>query len=162
MKNDTYRLGEALIRRKSRPSVAGPAVFALMLVLLAGPLGFRLDMPLVASVLLGILIFTFMLWRNAKRARSAAENLPKMEISVAPDALRFKDAGGIYEMPLSSIRSMAIHRRSGEPAALYLRHANGESIKIEGLERMDAFAAHLTRLLGAGKVSDIRWWQITD
>lgn len=39
--------------------------------------------------------------------------------------------------------------------------ARAAAVHAHGALR-NAFAAHLTRLLGAGKVSDIRWWQITD
>ena len=159
MQPTIYRLSESYIRKKTRPAVAGPLAFALVIVLMVGPWGFAKSMHPAISVLIGLLAFAYMFYKNLQLSRQAAEKLPKMAIEVSPDTLRFIESGGMYEVPVSSIKAIAVDRRSDEPRIIYLqRHGEG-TINVDDLDRMSHFESQISRIVGTNKVRDLSWWQ---
>ena len=159
MQATTYRLSDSYIRKKSKPSIAGPLAFALVLMLMIGPWGFAKSMHPALGILIGVFAFSYMLYKNIKLSRLAAEKLPKMSIEVSAETLRFMESGGMYEVPVSSIKAVAIDRRSNEPKVIYLQRHDEGTINVDDLDQMGQFARQISRIVGASKVRELSWWQ---
>ena len=159
MQPTTYRLSDSYIRKKSKPSIAGPLAFAMVIGLMIGPWGFAKSMHPALGVLIAALAFAYMFYKNLKASRRSAEKLPQMGIEVSADTLRFIESGGMYEVPVSSIKAVAIDRRSNEPRVVYLQRKDEGTINVDDLDRMDQFAKQISQIVGSSKVRELSWWQ---
>lgn len=159
MQPTTYLLSESYIRRKMRLPIAGPLTFALVLILLTSLLGLGKSLHPIFIGLLGFVAFLLVFFRELRARRESAKKLPKMAIEVTDGSLRLIDSGGAYEVPFASIKAVLVDRRQNGPKVVYLQRIDAATIHVDNLDRMDQFATQISRIVGAGKVRDLLWWQ---
>jgi len=159
MESTIYRLSESYIRKKTKLPLAGPIALALVLALIISLLDFGKPLHPIYIGMTALLAFSFVFYRELRSRRKAAQNLPKMAIEVSDETLRLVDSGGAYEVPVSSINAVSIDRRSQGPKVIYLHRVDAPTIHVDDLDRMEQFAAQMSRIVGTDKVHDLRWWQ---
>jgi hypothetical protein len=159
MQSVIYRLSESYIRKKTKLPLAGPLTFAIVLALIISVLDFGKPLRPIYIGTTALLAFSLVFYKELRSRRKAAQKLPKMAVEVSDESLRLIDSGGAYEVPVSSIKAVSIDRRSNGPKVVYLHRIDAATIPVDDLDRMEQFATQVSRIVGAGKVSELKWWQ---
>jgi hypothetical protein len=158
MLSSTYRLSDSYIRKKTRLPLLEPTIFALVLALFFGAVTTDHWQPGI-GIAVGAITFLILFHSKNKDRRLAAKQLPAMAIEISPGSLRFFDSGGTYEIPISSIASVAIDRRAEGPRVIYLQRPGESTIVLQGLDRSSQFLNELSPIVGSSKFRELKWWQ---
>ena len=155
-----YRFSQKYIRAKTRGPISGAIFFILMIGGIALALGLSNAWPPAIAVIAFVVAASFMLHKNRKLSREAATNLPQITFELSPDSLCLTEPGGRHELPISSITAVFVDSRAQGPRIVYLQRKSGDTLAIEGLDRLSQFVQHISKMVGAPKVKELKWWQM--
>jgi hypothetical protein len=155
-----YRFSQNYIQAKTRGPIHGAIVFILLIACIALALGLSKSWHPAIAATLFFVAASIMLHKNRKLSREAATHLPQVVVELSPDVLSFAEPGGRHELPISSITSVVVDSRAQEPRIVYLQRTSGDTILIEGLDRLSQFVQQISQIVGTSKVKELKWWQM--
>lgn len=159
MQQTTYRFSERYIRTKVRGPIYGAITFSALLGLITVVMTLAGNWHPTISAGLFAAASIFMLLKNRKLSRTAAEYLPKVEVELSGDSLCFNGPAGREIIPISSITSIVVDQRAQEPRIVYLERAIGPTIQLEGFDKFDQLSRQLVKAIGSSKLKELQWWQ---
>ncbi|MGS1079894.1 hypothetical protein [Pseudoxanthomonas beigongshangi] len=159
MEKSTYRFSERYIRSKVRGPIYGAIVFIAFTAIFTGGMAIGGEWHPAISAGLFLVASMFLLRKNLKLSREAAEDLPKVAIEISDNSLCFVEPGASHIIPMDSITSIVVDRRRQEPRVVYLQRTAGPTVQLEGLARFEQLTQQLAKAIGTSKLRELGWWQ---